>query len=247
MTRVAPVVPAQSDLLCEFCGYTLNGLPEASNCPECGHPITASLHSTRKPPRWESATAGKVLRAFLATSGEVIVRPTRFYRTTTSRGDVDEARKFGLVHWWIASILFGLAGAMHAGLFYRGVGPPVVTYLTTGVVGAVALSCTAYVALVATTWAANKLTAWEAAYRGIRLPIDVVRRSMYYHAAHYFPVGLLAVVTVAGYRLLLARDVFAASSVLPYLYVLCAEVVLAAGYLFHTYWIGMRNMMYANR
>ena len=33
----------------------------------------------------------------------------------------------------------------------------------------------------------------------------------------------------------------------PYLYVLGAEVIVAAAYLFHTYWIAMRNMMYANR
>jgi hypothetical protein len=31
-----------------------------------------------------------------------------------------------------------------------------------------------------------------------------------------------------------------------YLYTLCAEVVLAAVYLFKTYWTAMRNMMYAN-
>ena len=32
-----------------------------------------------------------------------------------------------------------------------------------------------------------------------------------------------------------------------YLYVLCGEVIVAAFYLFETYWIAMRNMMYANR
>ena len=32
-----------------------------------------------------------------------------------------------------------------------------------------------------------------------------------------------------------------------YLYVLAGEVVVTAIYLFQTYWIGMRNMMYANR
>ena len=32
-----------------------------------------------------------------------------------------------------------------------------------------------------------------------------------------------------------------------YLYVLSAEVIAGAFYLFWTYWIGMRNMMYANR
>src|SRR3954464_620053 len=27
MSRIAPVVPAETDILCEGCGYTLNGLP----------------------------------------------------------------------------------------------------------------------------------------------------------------------------------------------------------------------------
>jgi len=36
------------------------------------------------------------------------------------------------------------------------------------------------------------------------------------------------------------------NSTVTYLYVLSAEVVLAALYLFWTYWIGMRNMMFAN-
>ena len=35
--------------------------------------------------------------------------------------------------------------------------------------------------------------------------------------------------------------------VLSYLIVLCVEVIAAAVYLFITYWIGMKNMMYANR
>jgi len=32
-----------------------------------------------------------------------------------------------------------------------------------------------------------------------------------------------------------------------YLYILSAQVVISAIYLFTTYWTGMRNMMYANR
>ena len=35
-------------------------------------------------------------------------------------------------------------------------------------------------------------------------------------------------------------------STTTYLYALCGEVVVGALYLFRTYWIGMRNMMYAN-
>ena len=56
--------------------------------------------------------------------------------------------------------------------------------------------------------------------------------------------ALVAFVTVVGYRLTLAHTPGTATR---YLYVLCAEVIVGAAYLFHTYWIAMRNMMYANR
>src|SRR5439155_6058558 len=61
MTRVAPAIPAEADLLCEFCGYTLNGLPAESNCPECGMPIASSLGQKRTPPPWGSAGPGTTL------------------------------------------------------------------------------------------------------------------------------------------------------------------------------------------
>src|SRR5438067_13684900 len=113
MTRVAPMVPAQSDLLCEFCGYTLNGLPEYSNCPECGRAIEASLRSQRRPPAWEPARGWQKFPSFLDTTAAVIFRPTEFFRTTTARGDFAAARWFGIIHWIIASILLGITGSVH--------------------------------------------------------------------------------------------------------------------------------------
>jgi hypothetical protein len=237
MTRVAPIVPAESDLLCERCGYTLNGLPAASNCPECGTPIDQSIKSDRVPPAWERPDRSR-LGTFFETSSDVIVRPTWFYRTTTTRGDVDRAARFADLHWGIATILFATTGTIHARVFFPG-SPALATF--------VALFVGTWLTLWGTTWAAARLTAWEANYRGIRLPIHVVRRGMYYHAAHYLPVASVALAIVGGYAVSLRYGFITPNTITTYLYTLCAVVVAAAAYLFHTYWIGMRNMMYANR
>jgi hypothetical protein len=69
---------------------------------------------------------------------------------------------------------------------------------------------------------------------------------LYFHAAHYLPVALLAFVTVFGYAWLQQHGIVDGTSATTYLYTLCGEVVVTAFYLFETYWIGMRNIMYAN-
>ena len=237
MSRVAPITPAESDLLCERCGYTLNGLPAASNCPECGTAIDESVRSDRVPPAWEQPGRSRLL-AFVETSSDVIVRPTYFYRTTTTRGDVGRAKSFGHVHWQIATLLFAAAGTVHASIFFPG-DRALLTF-------AVLLVAT-YLTLWLTTMAAARLTAWEANYRGIRLPLPVIRRGMYYHAAHYLPVAFLTLAIVTGYAVALRYDYAGVNTITTYLYTLCAAIIVAAAYLFHTYWIGMRNMMYANR
>lgn len=93
---------------------------------------------------------------------------------------------------------------------------------------------------------AARLTAWEARYRELRLPLPVVLRSLDYHAAHYVPVALLGLSTVVGYRLLHDYRILDFRSDVPYLYVLCGEVIIGATYLFVTYWTAMRSIMYAN-
>jgi hypothetical protein len=248
MSRVAPIVPAESDILCEACGYTLNGLPEDGRCPECGKPIAESVDAARMAPAWEHREVHRPA-AFVSTTAAVIFKTTAFYRTLATRLNVRPAHTFARLHWILASILLGATGVMHlrlmGGLTYssgKPYGAPL--YILVTLTGIIVI----YLFLSGITWLAAKLTNWEATYRGLRLPISVVLRGMYYHAAHYLPVALLALATVNGYCILRYHGVVGGYKWDErYLYFLGGEIVVAAIYLFQTYWIGMRNMMYANR
>jgi len=243
MTHVATIVPAESDLLCEGCGYTLNGLPETGRCPECGKPIVESVGSDRVLPPWEDVPNRWSL---WKTTVQVIFRPTQFYRTLATRRDARPALLFAKREWAAASFLFGLAAGIHATWYSENYGTRFF-HAVPGFALLFLLMIFSYVALWSTTEIAARLTHWEASYRGLRLPLSVVRRGLYYHAAHYLPVGLIAAITVLGYWGLVQLRLLSVTSAINYLYLLCAEVILAAGYLFKTYWIAMKNMMFANR
>ena len=242
MTHVATVVPAETDLLCESCGYTLNGLPSDANCPECGRPLLESAHSKRRLPAWEQ---DRNLWNFLATSAEVTFRPTQFYKTLATRRQIEPARQFATVHWIITSALFAAAAYGHLH-WYLETGWTWIGLRRANWYQAGGLFVLTFAVLRVVTYIAARLTNWEASYRGLRLPLNVVLRGMYYHAAHYLPVAAGAAITVYGYQWLSHRMLVPPESVTTYLYVLCAEVIVFAAFLFHTYWIGMRNMMYAN-
>jgi hypothetical protein len=190
--------------------------------------------------------------AFVRTTLQVILRPAQFYRTLNVRGAIESARSFARIHWLITAGLFGITAATHAvwspsglGAFPDFPGGPWALFALL----VIALSVLTYVSLDLITRLAARLTTWEATYRGIRLPYNIVLRGMYYHAAHYLPVAVAAMFVVEGYQLLWRSFNQLLPTNLPmiYLYVLCGLVILCAIYLFQTYWIGMRNMMYANR
>jgi hypothetical protein len=252
MPRVAPVVPEQSALLCEKCGYIVDGIPPDSLCPECASPIAESLPQARRPSLWERSPRPSFI-AFWKTTAQLIFKPTRFFRSLTPRGDMRRSRLFARLHFLITCTLFGGAAFIHGNwawpssprnleLVYSG-WPEVIIFNGLGVI---VLSLLAYALLALTTSIASRLTAWEATYRGLRLPRPVVQRALHYHAAHYLPVALLTFLTVWGHKILIYKYPNLELHGDRYLYILCAEVILAAGYLFSTYWTGMRNLMYAN-
>ncbi|HEY1340912.1 MAG TPA: hypothetical protein VGF59_25545, partial [Bryobacteraceae bacterium] len=156
------------------------------------------------------------------------------------------AWRFAEAHWAISAVLLAGALSIHVRwterflLAPRFPGGPWVLF---------ALAApTTYALIWGTTRLAARLTAWEAAYRGIRLPLPAVLRGLYYHAAHYLPVGLVAFLSVAGNWLLVQwKPLVFQGEATRYLFIVSAEVLLAAGYLFKTYWTGMKNTMYANR
>lgn len=238
-------IPATSTLLCEGCGYTLDGIPGGGNCPECGRPIADSRPDLRHGPAWEDSQGLRIDGAWLTTSAKALFLPTRFFRTLSVPGRPRSSRLFRLTHHALAAVLLGVAAWVHAsrfGLLGGWVDVPAQSRFALPVFVTVTLFFVWLVTLLVV-----RLTAWEAGYRGLRLPRPVVQRAMDYHAVHLLPAALVGVLTVAGYAALAGRDpTLAADMAMPYIYALAGEVIVAAVYLFKTYWAAMRNLMYAN-
>ncbi|HEY1628568.1 MAG TPA: hypothetical protein VGF52_01845 [Tepidisphaeraceae bacterium] len=242
MPRVAPIVPSESDLLCEGCGYTLKGLPLDGNCPECGKPIAQSVGEHRHPSEFEQSPNPKT---FLRTTANVIFHPAQFYKSLETRSHKPTADRFAQVHRAIAATLFVMAALGHflwaLDTSSSAIDPAHELMLVIFAAGAM------YLILLGLTRLATWLSAIEAKYWGMRLPYFVVMRGLTFHNANYLPVGLLAVGIVWGYRVLLNENILDRTRDTIYLYTLCIAVVISAGYLFRNYWIAMRSMMYANR
>ncbi len=250
MPLTASNAPADTDILCEGCGYTLNGLPNDSRCPECGKLIIESTDADGRSPLPFDSTGNlpTAARQFLTTTAAVIFRPTRFFRSLPTRINSPRARIFALIHAWSCSLLFAMTAYRHMNLYgVSAYGIPGLAIRSTNPLIIIPITILTFAALHLGTILAAKLTAWEARLRGLRLPYPAIRRAMHFHSAHYLPVAGVSLLTVEGFWILLGRQLASPQHDLYYLYVLCIEVLVSAAYLFWTYWIAMRNIMYANR
>jgi hypothetical protein len=177
----------------------------------------------------------------------------------TTRSEEHNSRRFARIHLLATSVLLGLAGTLQLQWLLDLPGlhnlvprrfdlaqTDLITPLAIGLVGLWVCGAACYGTLAGVAMLAARLTAWEAAFRGYRLPHRVVLRGLDYHSPHYLPVAAGAFLTVAGYQVLLMLGVLDGLSAPRYLYTLCGEVVVSAGYLFWTYWVAMRNMLFAN-
>ena len=232
--------PPADATLCVSCGYVLDGLPPDGRCPECGTPIEQTRAVVRSAPAWE--TVGGV-GGFLRTTADVLLRPVRYWKTFASRpADPPQVRRafwFGTCHAVLAGVLFATAVTLHARLIGLGGDTPLALPL-------LAFAVVVTVALLGKYLASN-LTAFESRHRGMRLPQPVVYRVLGYQSAALLPFAVLAATTVGGAVLLaVTRPMLFAINLHVYIGLLAAEAVVGGAYLFWTYWMAMRGIMYAN-
>jgi hypothetical protein len=237
-------IPPDNSLLCEDCGYVLDGLDVMGRCPECGRLIEESLPYHRQMPAWELPYGhpAAVDTGFLRTTVEVLVRPKWYFRHLRISSSVTQSRYFAIIHWFLSAVLFGLAAQGH--LTWPELEREIDWIRRLSIFGMTIPTAIAVMAMLHLI--VSRLTTWEARFRGLRMPIRVVSRAMYYHSAHYLTVSAVTAVYVLWVTYLL-NSPWNRSLGPQYLYGLSVLAVASSVYLFWTYWIAMRSLLYANR
>lgn len=159
----APAAPTvKSDpafqLLCENCGYILDGTPTNSNCAECGTPVAESLPSIRIGSPFQRQPG---LKSLIKTVKATLTQPRAMFRNC--RISYTEGRRLEQVYIFIAAAAFAFSFPVAGLVRYLLHGSSSVEYLVSAVPFAIG------------GWALLTLLTWIER-RGIRLWGRVHRR-----------------------------------------------------------------------
>ncbi len=101
-------------LLCETCGYCIDGLPEAGTCPECGRSVHSSLPERRIGSAWQREQTAK---AAWETWREVSRRPRAAFAAVRIESETSRRLRTGIGHrcgTWAALPLLAVATLLYA-------------------------------------------------------------------------------------------------------------------------------------
>jgi len=239
------VVPSDLDILCEACGYTLTGLPVSGQCPECGESIAISTTaSPRHAPVWEKSMGTS---AFTSTAFSVMNSPRGFFKTLALE-EHPRSRRFRTFSVMLLAIISCVAVTLHYNwaIAFWGFSP--LTFSAIGIslaIGAVGAKIVLLFGLLLAkpiAW----LTTLESNFWGYRMPRPRVQRALDYHAIHTIPAAILILLVVIAHRVLLSLSIVSGADGITYLYTLSAVTVVCVGYVFYTYTLAMRAIMFAN-
>ncbi len=249
-------------LLCERCGYVVEGLPPEGACPECGKPIVESLPERRPGTIWQNRSEP---RPFLRTLIQTLLHPIRTLETIA----VNPRRDHRLMVWsnMLAACLFSM-GWWSTGLLTLLAEQPAAFP-----VWAVVVVVTAF-ALFGLLWVLTLVESWGlrviARGRCLRISADL-SRSITAHGCVGWVVGGTAffifnltadsIMNATRYDLAsdpdapqMFRDYIIAFGNPPapwsvYLAWLLRTFAMLGGFLFfETFaWLGLRRLKYANR
>jgi len=241
-------------LLCERCGYVIEGLPLGGGCPECGKPIAESLPGFRQGSPWQR---GPGKRAWLATAWQTLTAPRRTAASLRVQSDV----RLGLFarHTAAASIvaaviiMFGTPWVREAILGYslrselaQSISRPDV--LAIAILGVAVILAGAGAAIILLSWIERRGIQFFSRRRGGRVT-PTIARVVIAHAAVGWPLAVIGAIlggVTAEFLLLATRcdpgPLRTAILQLPWLLAL-------PGFLFFEWfaYLGMRSMRFANR
>lgn len=179
-----------STLLCEGCGYVVDGLGPEQPCPECGRPVQESMPERRKgTPLQRSAS----LKAWTRTASMFLRHPRRAWDDVELDPATTETALSASIN--LAAILAATAAGLLP--FYRFLS---MTRSWTELPGALAFGWLAWLAVFVFVWAGLRVLTWIetrgltffASRRGWRVP-SAVARAATAHASIGWVVGIAPV------------------------------------------------------